>query len=269
MRGFAWGDSVLLVDRKRRRFLLKLVEGGQFQYHGGTLSHAELVGASEGSWLRSSAGARLLALRPRLADHILKMQRGAQVVYPKDLGPILVWTDIGPGMTVVEAGTGSGALATFLARAVGTEGRVVTVERRPDHADLALRGIKRWFGELPPQLEMRSGEVVPVVEEVQPERLVLDLPDPGQVVPVAAEFQPLGALFCAYLPTVPQLETLVEALNLSRRYAEIEVFETLHRDWQVTGRSVRPQHQMVGHTGFLTVARRVAERPGLDPQDST
>jgi len=259
---FRLGDSLLLVDGKGRHYLVKLVEGGEFHYHRGVVPHAELVGRSEGCWVTSTGGGRLLVLRPRLADYILKMQRGAQVVYPKDIGPILVWADIAPGMTVLEAGTGSGALAMALARAVGAGGRVVSVERRPDHGAHARRAIRRWFGEIPPQLELREGEVEDVVGEIRPERLVLDLPEPWHVVTPAAEHQPGGAVFCAYLPTIPQVQTLVEALRSSGRFAEIETFETLHRSWKVAGRSVRPDHQMVGHTGFVTVARRVEARVG-------
>lgn len=256
---FAVGESILLIDAKGRQFLVKLAEGGEFHYHRGVVAHAELVGRPEGTWVTASGGGRLLALRPRLADYILKMQRGAQVVYPKDIGPILVWADIAPGMTVLEAGTGSGALAMALARAVGSEGRVISVERRSDHAAHARRAIRRWFGEVPDRLELREGEVEEVVEEVRPERLVLDVPEPWHAVASASHHQPEGAVFCSYLPTVPQVQTLVEALRTSRRFAEIEVFETLHRTWKVAGRSVRPDHQMVGHTGFITVARRVAE----------
>ena len=257
---FQLGESILLIDGKGRHFLVKLVEGGEFHYHRGVVPHGELIGRPDGSWVTSSGGGRLLALRPRLADYILKMQRGAQVVYPKDIGPILVWADIAPGMTVLEAGTGSGALAMALARAVGPEGRVVSVERRPDHASHARRAIRRWFGEIPDHLELRDGEVEEVVGEFAPERIVLDVPEPWHVVEPAAAHQPGGGVFCSYLPTIPQVQTLVEALRGSRRFAEIEVFETLHRTWKVAGRSVRPDHQMVGHTGFVTVARRVAER---------
>ncbi len=257
---FRLGDSILLVDGKGRHYLVKLVEGGEFHYHRGVVPHAELVGRTEGCWVTSSGGGRLLALRPRLADYILKMQRGAQVVYPKDIGPILVWADVAPGMTVLEAGTGSGALAMALARAVGSEGRVVSVERRADHGAHARRAIRRWFGEVPSQLELREGLVEEAVAEVRPERLILDVPEPWHVVAPAADHLPGGGIFCAYLPTIPQTQTLVETLRGSGCFAEIETFETLHRTWKVAGRSVRPDHQMVGHTGFITVARRVEPR---------
>jgi len=251
------GEPCLLIDGKGRQFLLKLDPDRQFQYHQGSLAHSEIIGLDDGSWVEASSGGRLLAIRPRLADYILRMRRGAQVVYPKDIGPILVYADIAPGMTVLEAGTGSGALTMALTRAVGPGGRVVSVERRQDHADHARKVIERYFGEIPTTLDLRVGEVEDVVAAVRPERIVLDLPEPWHVVAAAAEYQPGGGVLCGYLPTVPQVQTLVEALRESGAFAEIGVSEFLFREWNVSGRSVRPEHSMVGHTGFLTFARRV------------
>ena len=156
---FNEGDPALLIDSKGRHFLLKLEAGRTFRYHQGSVLHSDLIGAEDGSWIEASTGTRLLLLRPRLADYILKMKRGAQVVYPKDLGPILVYADIGPGMTVLEAGTGSGALTLALARAVGTTGRVVSVEQRDDHLAHARKTIERWHGKVPDNIELRTGDV--------------------------------------------------------------------------------------------------------------
>ncbi|MGH8874700.1 MAG: tRNA (adenine-N1)-methyltransferase [Acidimicrobiia bacterium] len=255
---FSTGEQILLVDRKERRYLVRLVEGGAFHYHRGVVPHDRLVGIEEGATVESSAGARLLALRPRLTDYILKMRRGAQVVYPKDIGPILVYGDIAPGSVVLEAGTGSGALAMALVRAVGPGGRVVSVERRPDHAQHAREAITRWFGELPANLELLVGEVEDHWAETAPDRVVLDLPEPWHTVEPAARHLPGGGVFCAYLPTVPQVQQLVEALRGCGAFAEITCFESLIRFWNVDGRSVRPDHRMVGHTGFIVVARKVS-----------
>lgn len=256
---FNEGDPALLIDSKGRTFLLKLEPGRTFQFHNGSVPHEELIGAEDGSWVTSSGSARLLLLRPRLADFILNMRRGAQIVYPKDLGPILVYGDIGPGMTVLEAGTGSGALTVGLARAVGPGGRVVTVERRDDHAAHARKTLQRWFGEVPAHVEMRSGDVTDHVADVEPERLVLDLPEPWQALEAAAKHQPHGAVTFAYLPTVPQVQRTVDVARELGSFAEIEVKEFLARDWNVDGRSVRPSHQMVGHTGFLVFMRKVSD----------
>lgn len=251
------GESVLLIDGKGRQYLVRLDPERSFQYHRGVLPHTELIGLTEGSMVESSGGGRLRVLRPRLADYILKMRRGAQVVYPKDLGPILMWADVAPGMTVLEAGTGSGALAMALARAVGPTGRLVSVERRDDHASHARSAIERWFGEIPDHVELRVGEVEEMVGEVAPDRIVLDLPEPWHAAEAAATDQPPGGIFCAYLPTVPQIQTLVETFDRLGAFDEVEVFETLHRTWNIAGRSVRPDHTMVGHTGFVVVGRRV------------
>jgi tRNA (adenine57-N1/adenine58-N1)-methyltransferase len=251
------GEPVLLIDGKGRRYLVKLDRSATFGSHRGVIPHSAIIGAEDGSVVATPSGAEFQVLRPRLADYVLKMQRGAQVVYPKDIGPIVLWADIAPGMTVLEAGTGSGALTLGLLRAVGPEGRVVTVERREDHQKQAIKTIKRWFGELPDNLDMRIGEVEEAVAELGPERIVLDLPEPWHVVPEAAAHQPTGAVFASYLPTIPQVQTLVETMRDTGAFAEIEIFETLHRTWNVKGRSVRPSHTMVGHTGFVVTARRV------------
>lgn len=257
----AQGEPALLIDSKGRHFLLRLESGRTFQYHQGEVAHDELIGAEDGSWVGSSVGGKLLLLRPRLADYILKMKRGAQVVYPKDLGPILVYADIAPGMRVLEAGTGSGALTLGLSRAVGPEGRVVSVELREDHARHARKAIERWYGELPDTIELVFGDVAEQVEEVKPDRIVLDVPEPWHAIRSASVHQPSGGLLCAYLPTVPQVQTTVEVAQELGCFAEIEVKEFLFRDWNVSGRSVRPKHSMVGHTGFLVFMRRTKSPP--------
>ncbi len=258
---FEAGDPALLIDDKGRQFLLRLDPVRTFQYHQGSVAHSELIGRDDGTWVISSTGGRLLLLRPRLADYILKMKRGAQIVYPKDLGPILLYADIAPGMTVLEAGTGSGAMTLALARAVGPDGRVVSVEIRDDHAAHARKAIERWFVSTPANLELVVGNVATFVESVRPERIVLDLPEPAETLKAAAHHQPTGGVLCAYLPTVPQVQGLVEEARSLRCFAEIEVKEFLFRDWNVKGRSVRPEHQMIGHTGFLIFMRKVEFEP--------
>lgn len=258
---FQAGDPALLIDDKGRHFLLHLDPGRTFQYHDGTVPHGDLVGREDGSWIRSSNSKQLLLLRPRLADFVLKMKRGAQVVYPKDLGPILVFADIHPGLTVLEAGTGSGALTLGLTRAVGHGGRVISVELRDDHAIHARKTVERWFGDVPPNLELVVGDVAEYVEKVRPDRVVLDLPDPIPALEAMATHQPGGGVVCLYLPTVPQVQRAVETARDLGSFAEIEVKEFLFRDWNVAGRSVRPEHNMIGHTGFLVFMRKVSAPP--------
>lgn len=259
---FEAGDPALLIDSKGRQFLLSLDPERTFQYHEGAVPHRDLIGREDGTWAESSTGAFLLLLRPRLADFILKMKRGAQVVYPKDLGPILVYADIAPGMTVLEAGTGSGALTLGLSRAVGPSGRVISVELREDHAAHARKAVQRWYGDLPDNLELQVGDVTDLVETVAPERIVLDVPEPWHVMKAAALHQPTGGVLASYLPTVLQVQTLVEEARASGVFTQIEVKEFLVRDWNVAGRSVRPEHNMVAHTGFLVFMRKTSPPPG-------
>lgn len=247
----------MLYDAKGRQYLIDLIPGKEFHYHRGLLPHDTIIGAEDGSALESSLGSRLVALRPRLADYTLKMSRGATVVYPKDTGAILVWADIGPGLTVLEAGTGSGGLAMALTRAVGPEGLVVSYELREDHAAKAAKLIRGFFGTVPPQLDLRCGEVEGAIAEVAPDRLVLDVPEPWHSVEPAAEHLSNGGIFCCYLPTIPQVQTVRERLNSAPAFFEAVTFEVLHREWVVEGRSVRPSHRMIGHTGFITVARKI------------
>ncbi len=263
---FAAGDQCLLIDGKKRRFLLRLQEGGSFHTHHGVVDHNDLIGTEDGSRVVSTGGAEFVVLRPRLSDYVLKMRRGAQVVYPKDLGPILVYADIAPGSIVLEAGTGSGALTLGLLRAVGPTGRVVSVERRDDHADHAKKTISRWLGGIPDNLELRVGEVEEQVLDVRPDRIVLDVPEPWHSVEPATRGLGGGGVFCAYVPTVPQLQQTVESLRMSGCFEDVLAFEALLRTWNVQGRSVRPDHQMVGHTGFICVARKVV--PGRPQKES-
>jgi tRNA (adenine57-N1/adenine58-N1)-methyltransferase len=231
-------------------------QGGTFHFHGGAVRHDDILGAQEGIVVTSASGASLACYRPRLADFILKMPRGAQVVYPKDVAAILVFADIFPGARILEAGTGSGSLTISLARATGASGRVVSYELRPDHHDGALRNVEMFFGEVPAWLELREGDVADVVGTGERfTHLILDLPQPWDCLDVAEGVSEPGGILCAYLPTTVQVQQFVLALE-RRGFRDVETFETLMRSWHVTERSVRPDHRMVAHTGFITVARR-------------
>lgn len=264
---FAVGDSCLLVDRQGRRFLLTLDPERTFSTHAGTIPHEAFIGSENGQMFESTGGSRYVALRPRLSDFILKMKRGAQVVYPKDIGPILVHGDIAPGMTVVEAGTGSGALTAALARAVGSTGRIVSAERREDHHTTATRTLTEWFGDVPEQVELRVGEAAEVIAEVRPERVVLDLPEPWTVFDATVELLPGGAVVVAYVPTVIQVQQTVESLRSSGVCTDVSAFEVLHREWHAHGRSIRPKHEMVAHTGFLITGRRYLRLDAGDEEE--
>jgi tRNA (adenine57-N1/adenine58-N1)-methyltransferase len=261
-RPFRPGERVLLVDSKARRYLITLVEGGSFSTHAGTLPHADLIGRDEGILVRTSHGARMRAVRPTLRDYILKMPRGAQVIYPKDIGPILVLADIFPGARLLEAGVGSGALSMALLRAVGPEGSIVGYEIREDFAARAAKNVESFLG--PDQsyrVEIR--DVYEGIEETGLDRIVLDLPEPWRVVKHATIALRPGGILVAYVPTIGQVARLREELD-SSPFGLAETMEVLQRTWHVEGQSVRPDHRMVAHTGFLTAARLLdPDLPGL------
>lgn len=253
----AAGEKVLLIDGRDRRYLITLQSGKQFHSHLGIVEHDDLIGSPEGRTIRTTNGARLLAFRPTLADFVLKMKRGAQVVYPKDIGLILVNADLFPGARVLEAGTGSGSLTLALARAVGNAGIVVSYESRNDHHEQAMRNIAAWYegsGGKPENLDLRVGDVFQGVGDMTFDRIVFDLPEPWRALEATARSLAPGGIVCCYLPTVPQVQQIVEALR-AHGFGLITTLEGLVRTWNVEGQSVRPDHRMVAHTGFLVTAR--------------
>ena len=256
------GERIHLVDKKGRQYALTLKAGDTYHFSGETIPHDELIGKPDGSIVTLSKGKRFLALRPTFGEYVLKMPRGAQVLYPKDLSLIPMWADVYPGARVFEAGTGSGALTMALLRAVGPTGLVVTYEAREDFGRTALTNIERYMGAVSTLMPFRKNayEGIDILEDGRPfDRLVLDLPEPWQVVPHAAKVLRSGGIYLSFVPTVPQVMQTVEALERTSVFGMIETFETLLRTWSIQGRSVRPDHRMVAHSGFLTVARKVDE----------
>lgn len=258
---FRVGDRVQLTDPKGRRYTIVLTEGGQYHTHRGALAHDDLIGKSEGSVVTSAEGTSYLALRPLLADYVLSMPRGAQVIYPKDAAQILMWGDVFPGARVLEAGAGSGALTCSLLRAVGPAGTVTSYEVREDHAEHAVRNVERFFGERPPNWSLHVGDVAEHTGEV--DRVILDMLSPWEVLPTVAAQLVAGGVLVVYVATVTQLSTVTEALREQRCWTEPEAWETVSRPWHVVGLAVRPEHRMVAHTAFLLTARRLAE--GVTP----
>lgn len=262
------GERVLLIDSRHRRFMITLQGDGEFHSHHGRVGHEELIGKSEGSVVRSSQGSVFIVFRPTLNDYVLKMKRGAQVVYPKDIGAIITHGDICPGATVIEAGSGSGSLTLALARAVGTEGRVVSYEVREDHHERAVANVENWFegiGGKPENLELKVGDIFEGIDERDADRMVLDLPEPWHAIGTTTESLSPGGIFIAYVPTVPQVMQTVEALRRGR-FGFVTSFEVLHRTWKVEGQSVRPDHRMVAHTGFLITGRKLAPEGDVPEQ---
>ena len=239
--------------------MVHLTEGRLFESHIGNYPTSDLIGQEDGCWIFTNKMHRLTALRPTLSDLTLNMPRIATVMYPKDLGATLVYADIFPGARVLEAGAGSGALTMMLLRAVGETGRVYTYDVRQDMINQSLANIARYFQRWD-NLDIKIGDVYEGFEETDLDRVLLDLPEPWQVVPHASERLAPGGLFFGFIPTVPQVDELVRSLRAQRTFSMIETMEIMMRQWNVNGRSVRPSHRMIGHTGFIVTARRTAPR---------
>ncbi|MFM7650395.1 MAG: tRNA (adenine-N1)-methyltransferase [Acidimicrobiaceae bacterium] len=250
---FAYGEKVLLIDAKKRRYLFTIKTDGEFHTHSGFLSHSELVGSQEGSVLRSTKGAEFIVLRPTLEDFVIQMPRGAQVIYPKDLAPICMMADIYPGAKVFESGLGSGALSMTMLR----YGAIIDgYEIREDFANRAQTNVREFLGaDSLSRYRVSVKDVYAGIDEVEFDRMVLDLPEPWQVVPHAEKSLRRGAILVAYSPSITQAVKTRETLG--EGWLDHRTLEVLHRTWHIEGTSVRPDHRMVAHTGFLTSARFV------------
>lgn len=253
------GERVLLIDRKDRRYLIKLVPGATFQTHAGVVAHDEIIGGGEGVEVsarrkdaKESTSRRLLVLRPTLSDLVVKMPRGAQVIYPKDLGTIIMNADLYPGARVLEAGVGSGALSMVALRA----GCIVTgYEVREDFANRARANVEAAIGpDAAYRVEVR--DIYDGIDEEYLDRILLDLPEPWKVLPHARKALRTGGILLAYLPSINQTAELRAAMA-KFGFGLAETIEVLQRSWHIEGRSVRPDHRMVAHTGFLTTTRRL------------
>jgi tRNA (adenine57-N1/adenine58-N1)-methyltransferase catalytic subunit len=257
----AAGERITLTDAKGRRHSVVLSAGGQFHTTKGSVSHDDLISQPEGVVVSSTGGAPFLAMRPLLHEFTVSMPRGAAVIYPKDAAQILMNADIFPGARVLEAGAGSGALTCSLLRAIGPGGRLTSYERREDFADLARRNVEGFFGVSPLNWELRVGDLLGSLDGEPLDRVVLDMLAPWECVAALAEVLVPGGVLCAYVTTTTQLAQTVETLRVHAGFTEPESTESLVRAWHVEGLAVRPRHNMVGHTGFVIIARRMA--PGF------
>jgi tRNA (adenine57-N1/adenine58-N1)-methyltransferase catalytic subunit len=260
------GERIVLIDKAGRRHRVRLKAGERHSLHSGAIDHDELIGRPEGVIVTTQMGARLLAVRPTFAEQVTGRVRQAQPIYPKDLGAILVGADIHPGARVLEAGTGTGALTLALLRAVGPGGLVVSYEQREEFLEAAKRAITDTLGALPDNLELKLGDVYLGIEERGMDRVLLDLPEPWQAVPAARLALRPGGIVFAHCPNVSQVQRFFDCLREVRGFGMLEVFEVLQRGWTVRGRSLRPSHRMVAHTGFLCFARRLAEDDLFEPE---
>ncbi len=262
---FEFGEHVMFVDRRGRLYLVKLEADKRFNSHTGHFAHEDVTGLTEGSWVTTSRGHLLLAVRPTMGDYTRLMPRTATVVYPKDLGAIVVNGDVFPGAIVIEAGCGSGAVTIALMRAVGPQGFVHSYDLREDMVERATENVRATAGDVS-NVSIRLGDVSEALDERARsgelnDRVVLDLPEPWDVVGHVAGALVPGGILVSFLPTVLQVRDLSEALKANGRFVLIETTESLVRPWVVAARSVRPDHRKVGHTGFITTARLSQPRP--------
>ena len=256
---FQAGDQALLLDRKGRRNLVTLASDQVFHSHLGRLYHSQIIDHTVGGWYRTDRGHIVLAVRPTLGDFVREMPRGPQIIYPKDLGNIVNLADIFPGATVVEGGLGSGSLTAALLRAVGGSGRVVTYEINESVVPRALCNIEKVIPDHS-NLTVTVADIYQGIEQHGVDRVVLDVPEPWQAVETVGDVLVMGGIMLSFLPTILQVHQLVMELERDSRFQMIEMVETLLRSWHISRRSVRPDHRMVAHSGFLTTAVRCEPR---------
>ena len=259
------GESVQLTDDRGKHHTIVLEEGKRFHTHRGSIGHDDLIGSPEGCVVYSDRKVPYLALRPLLMDFVLSMPRGATVIYPKDSAAIISVADIFPGARVLEAGAGSGALSCSLLRAIGPNGRLFSFERREDFAEIAAANVLKFFGETQSTWSLTTGDLVESLPESEAaagvDRVVLDMLAPWECIDAVASVLIPGGVLVVYVATTTQMSTVVEALREHGEFTEPVTTETLVRSWHVEGLAVRPDHRMIGHTGFLVQTRRMA--PGI------
>ena len=256
---FTAGEKALLLETKKRRYLIDLADDGEFHSHNGFVPHGDVIGQREGVVVRSTKGSEYRVLRPTLEDFVVEMPRGAQVIYPKDLAPICMLADIGPGVRVFETGIGSGALSMTMLR-YGAD--IVGYEIREDFANRARKNVESFLGSA--ALDRYEVHIADSYDGIDPalgmfDRVVLDLPEPWSVVPNAETVLQPGGLLVAYTPSITQAVQVREALK--GKWIDARTIEVLHRGWHIEGQAVRPDHRMVAHTAFLSVARFLGRNP--------
>ncbi len=251
------GESILLIDRKEREYLRVLRPGARVHIRQGTILADDLIGLPEASTVYNTAEEPFLVLRPTFASLIPNLPRRAQVIYPKDIGPILQWGDIAPGVRVLEVGAGPGALTMALLRAVGPTGQVISYEARQDFFAMAQANVRQYYGEASNWL-LKLADAMQGIEERDLDRMVIDIAEPWLLLPAAREALRPGAVLIAYVPTVLQVKQFVDHARAGG-FGAVQSMETFVRFWHVRGLSIRPEHRMIGHTGFIITCRRLAE----------
>jgi len=251
------GDIIQLMtqDRKRQTFIFKLVAGEKLHTHYGMVEHNALIGQTLGSEITSHKGQKFYLLAPNTDDLIRDIKRQSQIIFPKDIGFILMKLAIAPGKTVIESGTGSGGLTTVLAQMVGPHGRVLSYDIREDMQALARKNLERVG--LAERVTFKLRDIAEGYDETEADALFLDVPNPWDYVAQAHAALKGGGFFGSILPTANQVSRLLEALQKSR-FDFLEVCEVLIRYYKVVPERLRPTDRMVAHTGYLIFGRAVS-----------
>jgi tRNA (adenine57-N1/adenine58-N1)-methyltransferase len=247
------GDDIFLYLDRKRTYLVRVEAEKSFHTHKGYIQLGDLIGKEYGTRIVSSMDTEFVALKPTLRDHIFKTSRRTQISYPKDISLIIMYSGIGPGSRVVEAGTGTGALTSAIAHYIKPSGRVYTYEVRQEFQKNAKKNLER--AGLLDYVELKEGDVTDDIEEKDVDAVVLDLATPWLVVPHAYTALKGSGVVVSFSPTIDQVVKTVEALA-EHGFVGVETVETLMRFMQVERGKTRPQTVMTGHTGYLTFARK-------------
>ena len=248
------GNLALLVSPTNKTFLIKLVPGNEFHTHRGIVKHDDLIGQSWGSQITTHTGASYILLQPGLAEILRETARNTQIMYPKDIGFVLIMMGIGPGSIVLEAGTGSGALTTALAWAVGPQGHVFSYEIRPEMQKLARKNLDRL--DLSDRVTFKLGDISNGFDEEGVDALFLDVQNAYDYLSQARQALKSGGFFGSIMPTTNQVSKLISSLH-QHRFAFTEVCEIILRFYKPVPDRLRPTDRMVAHTGFLLFARKM------------
>ena len=255
------GDLAQLVGLTHKHFIISLKTGGDLQTHRGVLKHDDLIGKPWGSQVFSHMGAPFFLLQPSLADILNDLPRTTQILYPKDIGYILITMGVAPGQRVMEAGTGSGSMTIALATAVGAEGRVISYEQKPDTQNLARKNLERVG--LASRVDFKLRDILEGFDETEADAFFLDVQNPFDYISQVRNALKPGGYFCTLIPTFNQVEKILHALK-KNNFAFVEVCELLLRFYKADPMRLRPTDRMVAHTGFLVFARRI--EPSTDPR---
>ncbi|SFM53069.1 tRNA (adenine-N1)-methyltransferase [Thermodesulforhabdus norvegica] len=253
---FQPGEWVLLTTDKGKNWLVRLSPGESFSCHLGSISHDDIIGREEGHCWVTPKGVNVFLFRPAMKDLLFHLRRKTQIIYPKDAAMIICYGDIRPGLRVLESGLGSGALTLFLLSAIGPDGMLVSVEMRPEFADLAMDNVRRFLGNLPAQWSVVISDIENPGLKGPFDRIILDLPEPWKAASAASELLKPGGIIATLSPQITQVHAVVKELK-RRGFRFLQTFEVLKRDWYIDERRTRPVDRMVAHTGFLTFGRKV------------